>query len=286
MYKNLNVAALGVAGRQSECIELALNFGFSGLELDAAEMIRRARQHGVQEVACFVQSAKLNVNGFQLPCDLTTDDASFQSQLAELPKIAETAKEIGFQICEVQVLPASDDVPYHANFERHRQRLGQAADLLIPYGIRLGVGLLAAPKYRKNRAFQFIYQSEELLTLLRTVGSSSIGLALDTWNWKLAGGSDDQLAELRGDQIVSVRIAEVPLDADWSIIDENQRMLPGEESMPRIVALLQLLASKGYTGPVTLQPHSSQVVGKNREAKVELCAELLKQAFAEAGIKS
>jgi hypothetical protein len=34
MYKNLNTAALGITGRQSELIELALTYGFRGLDLD------------------------------------------------------------------------------------------------------------------------------------------------------------------------------------------------------------------------------------------------------------
>ena len=37
MFKNLNPTLLGVAGHQSEIIELALTFGFAGLDLNMAE---------------------------------------------------------------------------------------------------------------------------------------------------------------------------------------------------------------------------------------------------------
>lgn len=41
MYHNLNPAALGITGRQSELIELALTYGFGGLELDIAGIVKR-----------------------------------------------------------------------------------------------------------------------------------------------------------------------------------------------------------------------------------------------------
>ena len=41
MYKNLNTEILGITGRQSEIIELALTYGFRGIEIDIADLRRR-----------------------------------------------------------------------------------------------------------------------------------------------------------------------------------------------------------------------------------------------------
>jgi hypothetical protein len=45
MFKNLSPEALGVSGRQSEMIELALSFGFKGLDLDIIELADSAKSH-------------------------------------------------------------------------------------------------------------------------------------------------------------------------------------------------------------------------------------------------
>lgn len=280
MYRNLNCAALGISGRQSEMVELVLNNGFSGLDVDADEMIRRATKHGVADATSYVRSAKIKVNGWRLPCDLGAADAAFSQQFAQLEKTAATAEEIGFRIAEAVIQPASDLAPYHENFERHRQRLGQVGGLLAKHGIRVAVGLLAAPEHRKGRQFPFIFQAEELLTLLKTVGSPAVGLLLDTWNWRLGGGTIQQIGDLRGDQIVCIRIADIPADADLATITEDQRLLPSDETLPSYEDLCKTLFSKDFSGPVTLQPHPSRIETKGREPRVQAAAQVLAKMFA------
>jgi chitinase len=41
MYKNLNATVLGVSGRQSELIELAMTYGFRGLDIDIVDLVKR-----------------------------------------------------------------------------------------------------------------------------------------------------------------------------------------------------------------------------------------------------
>ena len=47
MFKNLNPSFLGVTGHQSEIIELALTYGFAGMDLDVADFATRARLRGM-----------------------------------------------------------------------------------------------------------------------------------------------------------------------------------------------------------------------------------------------
>lgn len=284
MYRNLNATSLGATGRQSELIELVLTYGFQGLDVDAVDMIKRAIAQGLDDVVCFIRSANIKVNGFELPCDLDASDEKFQTSLKALDKRAETAREIGFDRCEVNISPASDELPYHDNFERHRKRLAEVAETLAKHDMKLGVGLLAAPKLRQDRAFQFIHKAEELLTLLKTVGVPTVGLSLDTWNWQVGGGGVDQLDELPVGRIVSVRIADVPEDADLSAIEETQRLLPSESTIEVHAELVKKLVERKYPGPITLQPDPSQLDDAPRDTKVEQCAELIDQIYAAAGL--
>ena len=284
MYKSLNPASLGVSGRQSELIELALTYGFRGLDLDGGEIIKRAIQQGVDEAAKYIRSARVKPGGWVRPVDLALADEAFAKQLERLHGWAEAAKQIGFTYCTIDINPVSDDLPYHENFERHRERLSSTANVLGKSGIRLGLGLKPAASHREGGTYQFIHQAEELLTLLRNTASENVGLALDTWSWKVGGGGSDQLAELTAEQIVSVTIADVSLDADMKRITDAQRLLPTEDTIEEHASLLRSLAQRKFNGPVSLKPHPSHLAKLTRDASVDSCAKILEQIWSEAGL--
>ena len=55
MFKNLNPLAIGVSGHQSEIIELALTYGFAGMDLNMAEFASRARLKGMPYAKRLIQ---------------------------------------------------------------------------------------------------------------------------------------------------------------------------------------------------------------------------------------
>ena len=70
MFKNLNPLAIGVSGHQSEIIELALTYGFAGMDLNMAEFASRARLKGMPYAKRLIQSAKIRIGTFPLPIGL------------------------------------------------------------------------------------------------------------------------------------------------------------------------------------------------------------------------
>ncbi len=284
MYKNLNPAALGVSGRQSELIELTLTYGFDGLDLEASELLKRATLQGVEEAAKYIRSGNVKVGGWSLPAQLSANDRAFQTDLERLASLAPTAKEMGFNSCNADIEPGSDDMPFHENFERHRERLTKIGEVLQPLGIRVGLRLLPTAKQREGRKFPFIHQAEELLTLVKTTNHKCVGLALDTWSWKVGGGANDQLSELQGDQIVTVCLADVPDDADLATVTTTERLLPTVDSVDEHAKLLVMLVERGYEGPVTIMPHSSQLAKLTRDVSVERCSTLLSNMWTAAGV--
>ena len=284
MYKNLNPASLGVSGRQSELLELTLTYGFRGLDLDAAELLKRATLQGVEEAGKFIRSAKVKIGGWVLPVQLGAEDGIFQAELDRLGALTDTAKQLGFQQCTAEIQPASDKLPFHENFERHREQLAKVGDLLAASNLRLGVGLKATAEFRRDRAYPFIHKAEELLTLIRTTAHANVGLALDTWNWKVGGGEMHHLAELTGKQIVTVTMADVPADADLEQISASQRFLPAEETIPAYSQFVASLAERKYQGPVTLLPAARHLSGMSRDGIIDKCAMLLEQMWTQAGL--
>ena len=155
----------------------------------------------------------------------------------------------------------SDELPYHENFERHRTRISQIAHEMNEHGIRLGLGLNGAAGERSKFQYQFVHEADDLLTFIKTIGADNVGLALDSWHWKLTGGTLDQVRELGVANIVAVTLADIAADVDLDGIETTPRVLPHEGGLVDNKGLVALLADLGYQGPLTLSPCPTTVSG-------------------------
>ncbi len=284
MYKNLNTAALGITGRQSELIELALTYGFRGLDLDMPDIIKRARTRGLDNARRYVASAGVRVGEFPLPIDFRAAEVAYRSGLVELQEIAEIASALGATTCTATIRPYSGDLPYHENFEMHRRRFTEIGELLAGHDIRLGLAFQAATSQREGHGIPFIHQAETLLTLIKTVGSQHVGLTLDTWDWFVGGGSLDQLRQCRAQQIVAVRFGDFAAAEDLRQLTDLDRVLPGDGGAVDGGAILRWLVENGFTGPVTLYPHPSRFRGMTRDAIVQQASARFDALYRAAGI--
>ena len=137
MIKNFSPQALGINGRQSELIELALTYAFSGMDVDMSEMLRRSQRSTPEDAAKYLDAAKIKIGGFNLDIDLDADDDAFTSQVVTLHPIADLAKQLGASRCYLRLPAATDRLPYHEYFETQRDRLNQISQALEPRGIKL-----------------------------------------------------------------------------------------------------------------------------------------------------
>ena len=170
-------------------------------------------------------------------------------------------------------MPASDERPYHENFEFHRQRFTRIAETLAEHSIRLGLDFLATPRHREGLQYQFIHSPDALVTLAKTVGMENVGIAVDVWQWQVAGATWEPLRELSANEIVSVRIADVPAEFDPATIADEDRLLASDGGTIDVVSIIKLLAEKGFEGPLTPYPDPSQFNGITRDSLVRQAAD-------------
>jgi sugar phosphate isomerase/epimerase len=284
MFKNLSLEALGISGTQNETIELALSHGFKSIDLDLADFGRQVEAKGLPHARRLLDSAKLKYGGFELPVAWAADDATYQRDLEQLQKLAPLAAELGCKRAVTTLAPASDERPYHQNFEFHRQRLASLAGVLEPLGIRLGVNFLATAEHRQDKRFEFIHQFAPLLMLLNMVGRRNLGIVLDLWQFHVSTGGLENLRTLTAEQIVAVRVADFPADAPRESARDAERLLPGETGIIDTPAALVALAEKGYDGPITPYPHRSRFQGQRREEIARRAAQSLDQVWKAAGL--
>jgi sugar phosphate isomerase/epimerase len=284
MYKNLSPDALGIIGRQGEMLEITLTHRFKGLDIDITDVVKRAKATGVEGACKYLVSAKVKIGSFELPVRWDADEARFKTDLAQLPAVLEVAKALGATRCHTPVRPTSDEQPFHENFQLHVERLRKLADQLAPAGLHLGLQLQAAPADRKDGGFEFIHQVDPLLLLVSTVQKRNVGVMLDTWSWTVGGGDADKVRTLRGDQIVSVLLSDIPAGVEVSDIQPQQRIIPVEGGQVDCTSYLGVLEEIGYDGPVSVAQHSSHMKGQTRESIVSRTSSLLDALLTGAGL--
>jgi len=277
MFKNLNPLAIGVSGHQSEIIELALTYGFAGMDLNMVEFASRARLKGMPYAKRLIESAKIRIGTFPLPFDWETDDEVFQTDLKQLPELADCAAELGCTRCTATLAPAGDARPYHENFEFHRHRFHDICAALKPAGIHMAIGFQAAESLRQNRAFQFIHDLDALTLLLNMAAEPNLGLLLDIWDVVACGGSVDTVRKLPLQQIVAVQVADMPANVPLPELDEKtSRLLPGgENGRIDVAGFLAVLREMGYDGPVTAKPSRNAFQSRRRDVVIKQTSEAL-----------
>ena len=91
MFRNLSTYGLPLSGRPSELIELALSFGFDGMDIDILDFQKQAETYSVDHARRLMVSARLKSGCFQLPVRLDAPENEFEADLAELPRRLELA---------------------------------------------------------------------------------------------------------------------------------------------------------------------------------------------------
>jgi len=286
MFKNLSSKHLGISGSQSELIELALSFGFKGLDLDIIDFAEQVIAKGLPHARRLLDSSKLQVGAFALPTRWQEDDETFRADLAVLPTWAAIAGEAGYRRVVTTLDPASDARPFHQNFEHCKNRLNDLGKALEPHNIRLGVSFSSDASLRKDRAFEFIHGLDTLQLLLSSVSARNVGFVVDLFDLHVAGGTVDDLRKIGAAKLVGVLLADAPADTPASECLPAQRMLPGEGSGIDSSAALVLLAELGYDGPITPTAHPDQLKGLRREAAVKRVGEAVDSVWKAAGLNS
>jgi sugar phosphate isomerase/epimerase len=285
MFKNFNPTYLGISGHQSEVIELALTYNFSGMDLNIGDFATRVRLKGLPYARRLIDSAKVRIGTFQLPVDWDADDEYFAKELKKLQEYADAASAIGCTRCTAVIAPAGDKRPYHENFEFHRRRFQEIAAVLKTVDLKLAIGFQAAEYLRRNQAFQFIHDLDALTLLINMIDSPNVGLLLDVWDVFAAGGTLESIRKIPKHQIVAVNVAEISSQTPLAELDEKSRLLPDiENGQIGVVSIMSHLSEIGYDGPVTVKPCRAAFSTRKRDTIVKLTSEALDKIWRGAGL--
>jgi sugar phosphate isomerase/epimerase len=292
MLKNFSPKSLGINGRQSELIELALTYGFASMDIDMYEILRRTGRTTADDAAKFLKSAMgegmgrlEQLGGFELEIDLDADDDAFTAQVGAMHPLADLAADLQLSRAYINLPTSTDRLPYHEYFDTQRNRLTQISEVLSAKGIKLGVGFDATKELSESKEFDFVRNVEGLIAIVKAVDSANVGYIVDTWDWSVGEGGSDQLSEIAGSEIVAVRLGTLAEDADPSKATRADCVLPAAEGGLNHVEIVKQLIASGFDGPISPSASPTRYKGQTRENTVKDAQEAIDAICTAAGIE-
>ena len=291
MIKNFSAGALGINGRQSELLELALTYAFDGFDIDMQDLFRRSGRTDIGDATKYLTSAArayeqkgkpLDWGGFNLEIDMDADEDTFNAAVASLNPLADLAHDIGLSRALIQIPAATDRLPYEEYFEAQKGRIAQLNDVLGPREIRLGLGFNAGKELAEDKQFEFIRNVEGFKALVSGAGDNA-GYIIDTWDWVIGGGTMEHIADIAADKVIYVVLSSLPEDVDAAAATTGDRVLPTAEGPIDHVKLIEHLGSIEYSGPISPGASATRYKGQTREAIVKEAQEAVDGIYTAAG---
>jgi sugar phosphate isomerase/epimerase len=284
VYKNLNSDLLAISGRQSEIIELALTYGFRGIDIDMVDLVKRCGRSSFESSARFLVSSKLKIGGFETPIDLDCDDETYATKLAALNGVAEIAGRAGAHTTYLILPTGTNRLPYPEYFDVIRKRIDEIAAIFAKEDIKLAIGFNAIPG-PEEKQFKFVRDVEGFLASVRSCTSKNVYIIFDSWNWHLGGGTEAKLDELGVERVAMLRLADCKENVDAAAATQDDCLLPSSTGVIDCVAYLKKFADIEAKLPVSAMGKPLNQT-PTRDALVGLTQDALDKTFSEAGLPS
>ncbi len=284
MFKALHPGNIGIRAGMPECLQLAKDAGFEGMDLAINEANDLARANSVDYVKDLWSASGLKVGGWGLPVNWRDSEKEYDEDLRKLPQLAKLAAELECFRSTTWILP-SGDMPFKENWDLHVKRLRPAAEILKEYGHRFGLEFVAPATRRRDGEYLFLHTMDAVLGLAAAIGTDNVGLLFDVWHWYTSHATFDDVGKLDKDDVVYVHVNDAPAGID---IDDQQdlvRCLPGETGVIPVAELLQILRDIGYDGPVVPEPLSEKVYAMEPREAADATARSLDKVWRLAGFE-
>lgn len=280
MYKTLSPGAIGIRGLSlAESIKLAKQTGFDGLDFS----IQEAAELGAAAAQALFEEADISYGAWGLP--VRWNQEGWRDDLAELPRLAAIAAEMGAGRSSTWCPPSSAARHFAENFDWHLERFRAIAEVLQTQGIRFGIEFIGPQSLRPADQHDFIYDMEGMLKMAAAIGTGNVGLLLDAWHLYTSGGSVDDLDKISNADIVNVHVNDAPAGLTMAEYNDHDRRLPCETGVIDLAGFMAKLSALGYDGPVTPEPFSARInaIEDPLEAATET-AESMNKLWDIAGI--
>ena len=260
MYRSLNIEYLGFETDVERAVLMAHEGGFRGLDLSPRQVLEVARTRRAARLRELMSDKGIHPGCFSLiPRNGSGKDTAWKEDLDRLPELASSVSAMGFRRALFVVLPFDQTLEYDANFQRHRRRIRQVADILRPFEILLGLEYIAPLTRREGYRNHFVKDMADALALAEVADRPNVGLFLDCFHWYCARENASDILALNPAEIAGVHISDAVLGRTIEEQLAFERELPEATGMIDLASFLGALKQIGYNGPVTCEPMSQNL---------------------------
>jgi 4-hydroxyphenylpyruvate dioxygenase len=241
------IATVSISGTLPEKLEAISAAKFEGIEIFDNDLIASTLSPG--EVARRCADLGLEIDLFQPIRDLEgLHPARFAAALRRVAVKFDVMEQLGVTtalVCSNATPEAVDDLDLSA------EQLAKVGDLAREHGFTLAFEALAWGTHvgRVGQAWEIVRRADH----------ESVGVAIDTFHLLARGDDASALADVPGDRIAFLQIADAPHLAthvlEWS---RHHRCFPGQGGFD-LAAIVGTVVERGYRGPLSLEIFSDIV---------------------------
>ncbi|KOP67101.1 xylulose 5-phosphate 3-epimerase [Bacillus sp. FJAT-18019] len=253
MKKGINIWSFSGETSISDCIRLAKEAGFDGIELSLDQTGELSLQSGdkeVQRITEQLKDADLEIaglaTGLYWDFPMTSDDPAIREKAMDVCK-KQLELAAAFGVDAILVIPGAvgvDFIPGSAvtDYELAYERAQESIRKLVPYAQSAGVAIAIENVWNK-----FLLSPLELRTFIDEIGSNYVGSYFDVGN-VVHNGYPEQWIRILGERIKKVHFKDYRRQAGGlhGFVD----LLAGDVDYP---AVMESLRSIGYDNYVTAE---------------------------------
>ena len=284
MFPNFSPGPLGINVPFSEAVQLAVRYGFGGLDVSIAELQQIAAAQGVDAIGEQMARNGLQFGIWTFPFPYRADEDSWRQGLAGLPAQAELAGSLGAVRTSTFIAPADDERPWEENYEFHLVRLRPVAQILADHGIRFGLEWVGPKTLRDEKKFDFIHTMKGAQQLAADLGTGEVGLLVDIFHLFTSHTDVAEVRNLTNEQVVNVHVNDAVAGRSAHEQIDFERTLPAETGLTDIAGVQQALDPIGYDGPVTVEPFNQRIRDLAPADAAQAAASSLQRSWQLAGL--
>ncbi len=281
-YKNLSGGHIGLRANQQQALDYADKYGFDSIAPNPNEF-KDASNSEIRDWLGQMKQKGIRYGAAGLPVDFRKDEERFRQGLAQFPRQAAILKKLGVTRMATWILPGDNKLTYLQNFNLHKTRLRQVAEILKDNNIRLGLEFVGPRTLRARFRFPFACTQHGMLELAEATGKDNVGLLMDSWHWYTSHGTTEELLQLTNKQIVLVHVNDAPRDIDIDKQQDNNRRLPVTTGVIDLKGFVNALVKIGYDGPVECEPFDNKLRAMSDPAKLKQTIDSLNRLWELIG---
>jgi sugar phosphate isomerase/epimerase len=284
-FSVLSLSRLGFQASFTESLDLAVRHGFEGVDPDP-NYFASLGGDGLKRLLDDLRAKNLKFGAAGLPVEFRKDETTFNDGLKRLPATAGILKRAGISRVSTWVLPCSNELTYLQNFRQHADRLHQCAKILDNYGQQLGLEYVAPRTLWRSERQPFVHTLSEMRELTVAIGTSNLGIQLDSWHWFNAEETAKDLLTLRGSDVVTVDLNDAPQGLTFDRYQDDHRELPAATGVIPVKEFLDALVQMQYDGPIQAEPFNAALRALPLDRACAITSSAMKKAFSIAGLES